>query len=388
MGVILIHCKGFALYSGDATLIPDEQTILQVSTQLANFGFQESQIKKAVSFISQPSPLLGKFLETLPALEAAAEYLLLHVPECDLPSRFLPDVNSSNPFISSAHSGTSDVQKRWIEDKAVKEAGWPVHIVQEFTRDITVLSDWPLLMVKLGRRLTGTEDKVPDQELQPFALDEDELRSLGAELRGAGHYALPSLMAPLTLHIFFNASERYPRPYYAPMLITSNSVPPYVRLHILSCVLSALDCIPDSKEPEETFGLTLTRIMDEEWARLEDEGPPDISAVMARMLPERKKVDVPARVQPKKAEKEPRSVVRSSPNSLTSVPKQEAKVGQLYQRHKNYCFDNLLQTIPTLITLARRRLPAFQARADFIDTLSKNRTVVVVGETGMPAFTT
>lgn len=35
---------------------------------------------------------------------------------------------------------------------------------------------------------------------------------------------------------------------------------------------------------------------------------------------------------------------------------------------------------------ARKRLPAYKARADFLDMLAKNRVVVVVGETGTLPF--
>ena len=35
---------------------------------------------------------------------------------------------------------------------------------------------------------------------------------------------------------------------------------------------------------------------------------------------------------------------------------------------------------------ARKKLPAFKARTDFLDMLAKNRVVVVVGETGRSIF--
>ncbi|KAF9454218.1 P-loop containing nucleoside triphosphate hydrolase protein [Macrolepiota fuliginosa MF-IS2] len=345
--------EGFALYGSENTLSLDEQVVSQVTSQLITLGFKDPQVKKAASFLSQASPLLGQFLGSSSPLEAATEYLLLHTPECDLPSRFLPNTNSSNSFISSVHSGTSDMKKRWIEDKATKEAGWPTYIIQEYTTDPTIFGDWPLLLVKLGKRLLGIQadgDGPPD--LPPFHLNEDELQSLGAELLEDGHYALPSFTAPMTLHVFFNASHKYPRPYYAPMFITSNQLPPYIRLHVLSCILSMLYCASGTEAAEESFGISLMRIMDEEWARVEDEGPPDVSTVMAHMLP-----------------------VRKTTATILTPPKViEKKVQTANQTsHAN---------IPERITETRKRLPAFQARKDFLNILSNNQVVIVVGETG------
>ena len=44
-------------------------------------------------------------------LEACIEYLILHIPEHDLPQRFLPGNNSSN----SAQAEEYDLTGRWIE---------------------------------------------------------------------------------------------------------------------------------------------------------------------------------------------------------------------------------------------------------------------------------
>jgi ATP-dependent RNA helicase DHX57 len=336
---VLILRQGFALYGGDPCSIVNEEVISQVSTQLETLGFQEPQIKKARLFLSQRSSLLGRLLQTLQPFEAATEYLLLHIPECDMPSRFLPVNNSSNSFISTAYSGNSDVKKRWLEDRAAKEAGWPIHVVQEITSDSDILPDWPLLLVRLGNRLLGLRDKESqDQPLQPFTFDEDEILALGATRIDDGHYALPALVAPLTLHLFTDTSRQYPRPFYSPMFITSTQVPPYIRLHILSCILSVVNRIPLSEELEGSFALTLITVMDEEWARLEDDGPPDISIVMANMLPERKTVDAPAVTQIQK-ERAPVSMNRSLPRSprLTSRQGVKTVVSQRYQKYRRRC---------------------------------------------------
>ena len=112
-----------------------------VQQQLATLGFSAAQSRNATTALTQPSPLSASLLSTLSPLQACLEYLVLHVPECDLPLRFLPTANSSNPFISSAHSGTEDLKRRWMEEKAVKEGGWPAHVVRECMVELASLDD-------------------------------------------------------------------------------------------------------------------------------------------------------------------------------------------------------------------------------------------------------
>ena len=78
----------------------------------------KAQARDAVAFMSIPSPLASNLLRVSSPREACIEYLVLHIPEVDLPPRFLPEMNSSNPFITSMHSGQEDIKKRWIEERA------------------------------------------------------------------------------------------------------------------------------------------------------------------------------------------------------------------------------------------------------------------------------
>ncbi|KXN88875.1 hypothetical protein AN958_06745 [Leucoagaricus sp. SymC.cos] len=354
--------EGFALYGNYTTATLGEETILRVSDQLKVLGFKGTQIKKAVTFLSEPSQLLGKLLSSSP-FEAATEYLLLSTPECDLPTRFLPAINSSNPIVLSAHSGTSDVKKRWIEERAVKEAGFPNYAVQELTTDSLVINDWPMLVAKLGNKLLGISDDNVGSDAPVFVLDEDELESLGGEIRENGHFVLPSFTAPITLHILFNAAECYPRPRYCPIYTTSETVPPYMRLHILSRVLSVLNDISDPGRLEHSFGLTLMQIMDEEWARLEDQGPPEVYDVLGHMMPE----------------------ARKQRCILPSTPIEEAKTSgrtNFTNRSQRNVSRISSKIVPPAIADSRKQLPAYKSRADFLHALSKNRIIVVVGETG------
>ncbi|KAJ3569724.1 hypothetical protein NP233_g4864 [Leucocoprinus birnbaumii] len=354
--------EGFALYGNDSTQALEEETISQVSSQLKSLGFKDSQTKKASSFLSEPSPLLAQFLHSSSPLEAATEYLILSVPECDLPPKFLPSVNSSNPFVSSVYSGSSDIKKRWMEEKAVKEAGFPIHTVQALSANLKANEGWPALLVALGKRLLDVRnvDQSPSG-MDPFILDEQELISLGGERHGDGHYTLPSFTGPITLHILYDAQENaYPRPGFCPMYITSDTVPAYVRLHMLSRILSVLGQ-PADEVVDSTFGTTLMRLLDEEWAQFEDHGPPDVHDVLGHLMPSKQTTQPLATFTPKM------DVAKVTATNIRQGPQNRP----VYEK----------KPVSKNITDARKRLPAFKAKVDFLRILLKDRVVVVVGET-------
>lgn len=253
-------------------------------------GFTPVQAKNAVKFLSQPSPLASNLLGSLSALEASIEYLVLHIPECDLPERFLPSVNSSSSFVTSAHSGVDDLKRRWIEDKAVKEAGWPAALVRDCTSDPRLVESWDLLVAALGEKLTGghwnaflsTDSPTPIP--QEFRMDDQEVESLGAHYEDPRHLVMPLFSAPIQLHILVSADGAYPAGY-PPMYLTSGSIPAYVRLHLLAQTVMAVKT-PDFVEPGEGFCMAAMRFLEGEWAQIEDNGPPDMSAVLRHIVPQ------------------------------------------------------------------------------------------------------
>ncbi|EEB93547.1 hypothetical protein MPER_07778, partial [Moniliophthora perniciosa FA553] len=105
--------QGIALYpetSDQTTLTLSEEASSQVEKQLLQLGFKAPQARNATQFLSTSS-MTANLMKSLSPLEASIEYLILNVPECDLPERFLPSSNTSNPFITSAHSGADDLKK-------------------------------------------------------------------------------------------------------------------------------------------------------------------------------------------------------------------------------------------------------------------------------------
>lgn len=279
--------QGFELYpetSDTASTLPSQEVLSSIDKQLGHLGFNSRQIQDACTFLSTPSPLVSELFKSLTPLEASIEYLILQVPECDLPTRFLPSNNSSNPFIASAHSGAEDLKKRWAEEKAVKEAGWPLHAVKDCTSNLEVARNWDLLLVTLGKRLIDQEfdPSLVRDGTKPYPIDPNEYEPLGAYLEGPNHIVLPLFTTPIQVHIFLAPDGHFPRPGYTPIYLTSTSIPPYIRLHLLSKLLLALE---SNLQPEDGLFMAIMRILEDEWETTENNGPPDISTVLRNILP-------------------------------------------------------------------------------------------------------
>ncbi|KAG6873855.1 hypothetical protein C0995_010467 [Termitomyces sp. Mi166 len=351
----------------------DEVDASKVTEQLGHLGFKPVQARKAVSFLSQPSRLASILLDSANPLEACIEYLVLSLPECDLPQRFLPTMNSSNAFITSAHSGTDDLKKRWIEDKAVREAGWPAHAVKACTAIPTLLFNWDLLMVALGRRLIGDEwAQTSENEVDntpPFEINADEVEAMGGSISDIGELVIPLFSTSIQIHILTSSEKAYPRANFAPMYITSTSAPAYVRLHLLSCLLLEMKS-KNFLESGEGFCMAVMRVLEAGWAKIEDNGPPDMSVVLVHFIPQVQPVAV---FTPEVPRATPRAGRRgaSSRRDLRSD-----------QQIKDEFEATCRQEKYLEMSSARRKLPAFSAKEDFLKRLERNRVVVVVGETG------
>lgn len=329
-----------------------------------------------MKFLSQPSALTSNLLSTLSPLEASIEYLVLHIPECDLPERFLPSNNSSNPFITSAHSGSDDLKKRWIEDKAIKEAGWPAHIVKQCTSDPRLLDSWELLVLALGQKLIGADPNAffaiteSNTNHPNIAFDVDEIEALGAEYLDPSHLVMPLFSAPIKLHILVSADGLYPVTGFPPMYLTSNSVAAYIRLHLLSQLLLVIQS-EGFMDPEEGLCMAAMRFLEEQWAIIEDSGPPDMSMVLRHMIPQASPDGGPT--SPELA------AVSGKAKRRAGVTRgDDRSSGQIKNEFEALCRSNAYAEMFAV----RKRLPAFSARDEFLKKLESSRVIVVVGETG------
>jgi ATP-dependent RNA helicase DHX57 len=358
-----------------------EDNMPVILRQLEDLGFLKSQARDAITFLSKPSLLASNLLRAASPVEACIEYLVLHIPEVDLPQRFLPDNNSSNPFVTSIHEGQEDIKKRWIEERAIKQAGWPAHIVYECTAESRLLEEWALLVAALNRRLVGEPwldvAMQPDDSDMEERMSEEEIESMGATYVDdhTSTLVMPLFIAPVQLHFVippgysYNRSSRPP-----PMYVTSSSVPAYVRLHLLAKLLGAFEQ-GTIEESAESMCVSAMQVLEEHWAVIEDQGPPNMDDVLKHLVPPQEvqdikavpTVDVPARSTSSKTRNVSSSVgqdLRSDVEVMQEFDamRQDARYGKMYA--------------------TRRRLPAFASKDNFLAMLGRSRVVVVVGETG------
>ncbi|KAG1839236.1 P-loop containing nucleoside triphosphate hydrolase protein [Suillus subalutaceus] len=336
---------GNALHFGEdpvASVLPAE-AIPAVTQQLSHLGFKSDQTRNTLAFLSKPSALGGNLLNSMSPLEACIEHLVLHLPECDLPERFFPGNNSSDPFIVSGHSGSDDLAKRWVEEKIIKEAGFPAHTVKECT-DRDSVTNVDLLVASLDHRLLGESAGAqanPDDMILANAL--------GAHFVDANHVSMPLFSAPVELH----------------------SVPPYMRLHLLSHLLQEMKR-DGFMESGEGFLMAAMRVLEEQWAHVQSNGSPDVSEVLKFLIPSPTSSPTvhTAAVLPRGLNETARHNIRRRGDSRSNS---QVKLD----------FDKLCQSqaYATMLS-ARRRLPAFAAKDNFLSLLERNRVVVVVGETG------
>jgi ATP-dependent RNA helicase DHX57 len=279
--------QGLGTHTEAVTSIISPESATDITGQLQRLGFKPRQATNAVEYLSKPSAVSANLLETFPPLEACIEYLVLHVPECDLPRRFLPSNNASNPFVTSVHSGNDDLKRRWIEERAVKVAGWPPHVVKQCTEDARLVEDWALLIVALTKRLLGDEVEevfTPTSPEDCFVIQAEDVEALGGHFEDAGHCVLPLFSAPIVLHILVSSEGLYPNRFKSPIYLTSTSVPAYIRLHLLSSLLQSIKR-PEFLDSPEGFLMAAMQCIEEHWAQVEDKGPPDISSVLQHMMP-------------------------------------------------------------------------------------------------------
>ncbi|WVN86613.1 uncharacterized protein L203_101781 [Cryptococcus depauperatus CBS 7841] len=384
--------------------------------QLANLGFRSSHITSCLSAISSATARLHTSssstndplvlaLSILSPLEAAIEWLLLHVPEDDLPQRYRPS-SSSADFITGGNvkaGGKDALVRSWLIDKLVKKAGFPRKAVEKVLETEKRES---VALVLLGRRLCGWEngedgwgveeygngwagDQVAEEERNQHR--EEELLALDAVLgerfeRGEKSEHIIHINQEssggqdlLALHIIFDQHSSYPFsqfPTHAPSFyLTSDTLPAYMRLHLHGQLLRQF------RDPERH---DLKSVLESGWGGavlnmveyLESAlpkvvaNPPDVGEVTKFLVP---KIE---EILPQAEEVQNKQFGRTRTKELRQ-PNAESE--QRLKRRRQEMLDNpkyksMMET--------RTKLPAWKEKERITDALEKNRVLVVVGETG------
>lgn len=396
------------LPSGAATPFLD---LVSLKAQLTALGFRPAHIASALSALqaanarlhssssSTADPLVLS-LSILSPLEAAIEWLLLHLPEDDLPQRYRPSASSSN-FVTGAsvtNGGQSALLKGWLVDKLVKQAGFPrkavERILEQDARESVALD-------LLGRRLCGWEtgqdgwgvmeytawdgEEAADEERRNTR--EEEILAIEAVL-GERYRRISPIELEIDidttpndhalLHIIFDQASPYPSPSYPAyppsFHLTSATLPSYMRLHLHASLLRQF------RDPERhdltsvlesgAGGAVLSMVEYLESALPEVvANPPDIGEVTKHLVPKVEETINELQVPIKRAIKRLRDAPRRREPS--SDDQEAAK-----KRQK----DMIANPAYEAVMAERERLPAWKERGNITKALESSRVLVVVGE--------
>ncbi|WWC89843.1 uncharacterized protein L201_004771 [Kwoniella dendrophila CBS 6074] len=398
--------------SGTATPTLD---LSSLQTQLTNLGFRSTHINSALSALSAANARLHSSssstkdplvlsLSILSPLEAGIEWLLLHLPEDDLPPRYRPS-SSSADFITGAsatNGGKTALVKGWLVDKLVKQAGFPRKPVE------TILAEEQRESVALdllGRRLCGWEVDEDGWGVEEYGSGwsgdenaaeerkttrEEEIMALEAVLGERYEQISPtesiiSIESETTadsiqLHIIFDDDSPYPSPQYPThppsFYVSSDTLPAYIRLHLHSQLLRAF------RDPERhdltsvleagSGGAVLIMVELLE-SILTDvlQSPPDLGEVTKYLVPRVEDVISSKPAPVKRKQKQNRETYK---RKIPTAEEEEA-----VKKKQKSMLDN-----PTYAPMLadRRKLPAWKERENITNALESNRVLVVVGETG------
>ncbi|OXG91457.1 ATP-dependent RNA helicase A [Cryptococcus neoformans A2-102-5] len=402
--------------SGISTPALDLSTL---QTQLTTLAFRPSHIASCLSALSSATARLKSSssstndplvlsLSILSPLEAAIEWLLLHVPEDDLPGRYRPS-SSSADFITGANpktGGKDALVKGWLTDKLVKQAGFPRKAVEKL---LEVEERESVALDILGRRLCGWEsgedgwgaeeygdgwtgDEKEREERQQHR--EEEIMALQAVL--GERYEETSAISftvhigqeitggndALALHIIFDEASPYPSasyPTHAPAFyLTSDTLPAYIRLHLHSQLLRQFRD-PERHDLRSVLesgwgGAVLSMVEYLETTLVEVlENPPDVGEVTKYLVPKVEEV-VPRAEKDKQQKKKQRSQ-RERGERRAPTKEDEERVKRKWQEmldHPEY----------EKMMCDRMSLPAWKEKDNITGALKDSRVLVVVGETG------
>ena len=279
------------------------------------------------------------------------------------------------------HSGTEDLKSRWVEEKAVKECGWPAHIVKQYLTNKRLVEDWGLLQQALNRALLGQTDDTGELSHETEAIDEDELAAYDARFVDTKHLIIPLPLAPLQLHIVLLSEDRVlpSAGEPPPMYITSTTVAAYVRLHILSQLLYAFRN-SSLIDQGESVVMAAIRFIEEAWVTIEDNGPPEMSDVLRHFLHRQSNTPQTQGNHISGVSTQRSSKLQQTRTTSSRDGRDDGTVKADFERvrHSQAYAD---------IIASRSRLPAFTAREQFLNLLRSNRCIVVVGETGNVSVT-
>ena len=385
--------------SGSTSPIPlDSAAII---TQLTALGFRPAHIRSCMTAVQAAharmmsnsnatnDPLVLS-LSILSPLEAAIEWLLLHLPEDDMPPRYRPS-SASSDFVTGASAklgGQEGLLKGWVLDKLVKQAGFPRKVVERALNQDARLG---AALDDLGRRICGYELEPVDTLTEADLVERDQAREeelvaleavLGERFAKLSdtEYAITieDVKDTVELRLVFDAASPYPsaaQPVPPAFYIVSDTIPSYMRLHLHRTLLEQFrqeDRHDLRGILEGGAGGAVLVMLEHLETSLPDvvENPPDVGRVTEHLAPKPAQVATP--VQQVKQQRTARR--RNGPFKRPTPTQQEheeiKRRQELMFRRKDY--EEMMAV--------RRSLPAWKEKDNIVNALEKDRVLVIVGE--------
>lgn len=399
-----------------------------LTTQLTTLGFRPSHIASSLGALnaahvrlhssggigSTNDPLVLS-LSTLSPLEAAIEWMLLHLPEDDLPPRYRPSASASE-FISSAGSANrngdnqSTLVRGWVIERLVKKAGFPRKAVERIVVEGGEERE-SVAIDLLGRRLCGWEDGqggwgveeygsgwqgTDDDNAERAERREEEIMAIEAVLADRYHPDTAtefSIDIPPTtgkdhvsLRILFDDASPYPSPQHPThppsFYITSDTLPAYMRLHLHASLLRQfrdLDRQDLTSVLESGSGGAVLAMVEYLEGILDDvvENPPDVGRVTQYLTPKVEDV-VPAAVARIQKSQPKQKRTNQGPRRPPTEAEHDAVRASYNTMANNADYEAMMQV--------RRRLPAWKERENINTLLDRSRVLVVVGEVSLSLY--
>jgi len=392
------------LPSGAATPALD---LAALNAQLATLGFRPAHITSALTALASANARLNSSstatsdplvlsLTILSPLEAAIEWLLLHLPEDDLPPRYRTSSSSADFVVGASKKG--GLVRGWLADKMVKQAGFPRKAVESvLEKDVTESEALEII----SRRLcgwVGEDEGWGDAAVVPWSGD-GQAEGERALAREEEEMAIEAVMGErfsrddgaiavevedytsgdkITLKVFLDPASPYPSPQHPTrppaFYLESATVPSYMRLYLQALLLRQfrdsdrgdLRSILESGQGGAVLSMVefLEQALPEVIAK-----PPDVGAVTEHLIPK------------------PEVVERTNNQTRRNVVKRTHGPGKrkvLTQRNH----DEALQTQRRMkedpnwdaMLRDREKLPAWKEKDAIVEALENNRVLVVVGE--------
>lgn len=420
--------------SGAATptgLSPVEKAVEQ---HFLSLGFRKGHISRALAYVrtSSSNPT------SQPALRSEVmQHLHLLVPESDLP----PSFQSSRPADATIRNATAkdreELGRLWRAEGLAREVGVPIDwAVKEMARvrssgspDLTdeelegrVLDVLVRRMMDVSSSAGADEDeraKLSEEALlqwwttKPIATlsngDKAELRQrrddelVGLEglfgsrfqrRKDGFEISVPTSArgTALSLRVVLHPSSLYPSPVepaspvaLPTFFVSSPSLPPYIRLHLLYLLASAFplatspNCGAWLELAELGYGGVVGEMVSflEENAQSVIDHPPVAREVMDRLVAPSERAVASSIEASRRITKAPGGDGRrkGGQNNLRASPEQQLALKRTYEAlQQTPAYQNMLEQ--------RKRLPAWGMREKIVDLIRRSRVVIVCGETG------